>query len=295
VSTQQTADDDITALKQTITDTAKGKAEAEARASAAETEVAKAREVAQRAIAERTKSDKTAAVAAIAAGEQELANLENQLSTALASRDAAGVAKVTRALASAQTRLDQWTNQKARIENTEKKWLAEAEAQARAQANQPAQPAGGDINRYPPKSRAWLEAHLDVFHNPSKMKKVFAAHVEAEANDVVIESPEYFALIEQRVGLTKRKEDTGDDPLSDAAVIETDEVVDTRPVRDATAVAAAPSRNGGGGRSESPGRVRLTPSEQEIALASFSHLTTKEEKLKEYAKNKAALQREGRL
>lgn len=305
---QQTADDDLSSLKATVSQTNQRAAAAESRASAAENELVRARQVAAQAVGERTKADKLAATQAIAAAEQEIARLESELGEAMKSGDAPGVAKATRGIASSQGRLDGWTGQKARIDNWERNELKKVEAalqQRQEQAN------GGMSTR----TKAWLDAHADVRDTPAKLAKAQSAHWDAISSGLAVDTDQYFAHVEKFMGLNQptaaatahtATDATGAvvvDPLSDAgheeeAEVEEKPVVAAAPARreNAASAAAAPSRgNGNGGQRASASSVRLSASEVEIAKSTYSWLKTDDEKIKAYAKDKSALAKEGRL
>jgi hypothetical protein len=133
-----------------------------------------------------------------------------------------------------------------------------------------------------PRSADWVRKNPDYARDPRKMQKMIAAHQMVVADGVEPDTDDYFEKVEGFLGVRKAAavEDDGD-ALSAAAA-------PTRG-RNASPPAAPVSRgaNGGGGNPR-PNVVTLTAAERETAR----ELGMTE---KEYAINKVALQREGKL
>ncbi len=123
-------------------------------------------------------------------------------------------------------------------------------------------------------SANWVRAHADLFLNDADRSFVIAAHHRAMKRNIQVDTPAYFEAIEREIGL---RSDDGHQPASE------------QPQRTPAAPAAPVSR---GGSAEAPrtsqNTVRLTAAEREFAAA--CGMTDAE-----YAKNKIALQREGKL
>lgn len=133
------------------------------------------------------------------------------------------------------------------------------------------------VQNMTPQSAAWVRAHPEFVRDPRKNAKMIAAHNFIK-DDVKVDSDEYFSKIEEMLGLQKTIEKTDEvDPMADAA----------KPVRKA-APAAAPVTRSGNGAGKRPNQVTLTADERQAARD--SDMTDEE-----YARNKIALQREGRL
>lgn len=133
-----------------------------------------------------------------------------------------------------------------------------------------------------PRSAAWVDEHPEYVRDPRLFRKMVAAHELAVSDGIEPDSDEYFASVEKTLGLQRRIEaETDESALSGAS-----QVTQRRSAQPAPA-AAPPSRSGTGGGSR-PNVVRLTAAEREMAeMMGMSE--------KDYARNKLALQREGKL
>lgn len=129
------------------------------------------------------------------------------------------------------------------------------------------------INEVSPRSANWLKENRDYLQDDRSIRKMFRAHEDAVDEGIEPDSDSYFRFIEQRLNLKKAQEQ--DNPMSAAA----------KPVQRSAPPAAAPVNRGNGTR---PGVVKLSAVEAETAK--MLGMTDKE-----YALNKLALQREGKL
>jgi hypothetical protein len=122
-------------------------------------------------------------------------------------------------------------------------------------------------------SAQWLKANRDRFTDEKDINKMFRAHGDAVDEGIEPDTQEYFSYIENRLGFNRRND--GDSPMSSAS----------KPVsRQAPPPSAPVNRDGGNQRNV----VRLTSAEMDHAKAwGWDE--------KEYAINKAKLQKEGRL
>ena len=128
-----------------------------------------------------------------------------------------------------------------------------------------------------PQSAAWVRSHPEMVRDPVKNRKMIRAAEDAVDDGIAPDSPEYFAYVEKRLGL--RTDATADDSaLSQAAA----------PRSQRTAPAAAPVSRSGNGAAPRSNVVTLTAEERE--MASIMGMSDKE-----YAQNKVALKREGKL
>lgn len=129
------------------------------------------------------------------------------------------------------------------------------------------------------KSAEWVRKHPECITDPKLYKKMLAAHQSAvDIKDFKPDTPEYFAHLDETMGYAEKPLPVAtdvDNPLSSAA--------SSAAVEEAPRV--APVSNGGGG---SKTRVTLTAAEKEMAELVGQ---TPEQ----YAKNKLALIKEGRL
>lgn len=142
-----------------------------------------------------------------------------------------------------------------------------------------------------PPAAKWIREHPDcappnLGGTASGYKKMLAGHYAADAAGVETNSPEYFKMIEESVGLRQKEPPPGNNqqrrPQPPGA---------RRPIP-----GAPPSREAPGG-SQTPGRtrqVRLSKDQQEAALLSFPHLKP-QEALAAYARNLVELEAEGKM
>lgn len=129
------------------------------------------------------------------------------------------------------------------------------------------------------RSAAWVDKHPEYVRDQRLFRKMVAAHELAVADGIEADSDEYFASVERTLGIRSKVETETDDGAFSSA---------SQPVQRRAAPPSAPvsrSSNGGGSR---PNVVRLTAAERE--MADMMGMTEKE-----YAINKLALQREGKL
>lgn len=126
------------------------------------------------------------------------------------------------------------------------------------------------IQRVSPVSARWLDKNRDHLKDARAIRIMERAHNDADDMGIPRESEEYFALIENRLGISKKLEkqekmerresydDDGDDFSAAAAPVQ----------RRQSAPAAAPVSRSSGGPSSNPRVVRLTPDELEAAKIS---------------------------
>ncbi|NBX50886.1 hypothetical protein EBT25_13390 [bacterium] len=124
------------------------------------------------------------------------------------------------------------------------------------------------------KSAAWLRAHPEYARNPVLTQQMVAAHNFVIANGYSADTPEYFGRIEKLLEISSEAPETSSG-ASEAPV--------RRP-----SPAAAPVSRSGTGNGTRPNVVRLSSDEREMAqMMGMSP--------EEYARNKLALKREGKL
>jgi hypothetical protein len=130
-----------------------------------------------------------------------------------------------------------------------------------------------------PRSADWVRRNPQCATDPRLYQKMIAAHNLATADGYAPDTDEYFDAIEDTLKISRR------DPVSrdDDAMAESAKVTQRR-----TAPPAAPVSRSSGGPGTRPNVVRLTSSERE--MASMMGMTEQE-----YARNKLALQKEGKL
>lgn len=131
-----------------------------------------------------------------------------------------------------------------------------------------------------PRSADWVRKHPEFARDARLNSKMIAAHNLAVADGIAADSDDYFAAIEDTLKLTKRDPvvEQHDEPTEVAAKV----------VQRRSSPAAAPVSRSGNGDGSRPNVVRLTS--QEVEMAEMMGMTASE-----YARNKVALQKEGKL
>lgn len=150
------------------------------------------------------------------------------------------------------------------------------------QQEAPSDPVEAVASQLSPRSAAWIRAHPECVRDQKLYLKMVGAHNIAIADGYTADTDEYFAEIERQMGMRRQptsvaREET-EEPTSMAA----------KPMARRPQPPAAPSSraasNGSGGRNT----VTLNAAERE--MASIMGMTPEE-----YAKNKVALKKEGKL
>ena len=204
--------------------------------------------------------------------------LEASYADALAAQDWKAAAKAQRQMADNAAKLAQLESGKVALEKAPK-----------PVPRAPADPVEQFCAQLSAPSAAWVRAHPEFVRDQHKNQQMLAAHQLAIARGYKADTPEYFGSIEKTLEIapavtkTATQDDEHDDPMADAA----------KPVngsgRTASAApAAAPVSRGGNGNGSRPNVVKLSPAEVEIAQA--MGMTAEE-----YARNKVALKKEGKL
>ncbi len=253
---------------------AKETAEAERRArTEAENREREAREVATRSQNDAATKQAQLVDGAIQTVELELDRAEQRLTQAQEAGDYAAAAKANRDLAVAASRLTRLQEAKSTLENARGRPMTHEGRVERPAPEQPANEFEAMVSKLTPASQAWARQHPAYFTDPKQLKRVVAAHHQADADDIPFDSPEYFQFIEERLGIrqpAQRQETT----------------TETR--RPAGASVAAPVDRGtiAGGARISGNTVRLTAAQVEAAKIAGQ---TPEE----YARAMLELEREG--
>lgn len=130
-----------------------------------------------------------------------------------------------------------------------------------------------------PRSAAWVDKNPEYVRDQRLFRKMVAAHELAVADGIEADSDEYFAAVEKTLGIRSRMETETDEGAFSSA---------SQPVQRRAAPPSAPVSRSAGGTGSKPNVVRLTSAERE--MADMMGMTEKE-----YALNKLALQREGKL
>ena len=139
-------------------------------------------------------------------------------------------------------------------------------------------PVEAFASRLSSRSADWVRAHPEFVRDPAKNRKMIAAHELAVADGIAPDTDEYFTAIEETLRVRPQRQA----PVQEEGAMDYSAKVTQR--RDAAPAAAPVSR----GTSSRPNVVRLTAAEREMA----EMMNMKPE---DYAKNKMALQKEGKL
>jgi len=144
---------------------------------------------------------------------------------------------------------------------------------------EPADPVEALASQLTPQSAAWVRAHPEYARDQRLTKKMIAAHQLAVADGYVPDSDEYFAAVEDVLRINRQSAPrVRDEAMADAAKV----------TQRRSAPPSAPVSRAGTGTGSRPDVVRLTAAERE--MAQLWGMTEQE-----YAKNKRALQKEGKL
>jgi hypothetical protein len=150
------------------------------------------------------------------------------------------------------------------------------------QPEMPADPVEAVASQLSPRSAEWVRAHPECVRDKRLYMKMVGAHNIAVADGFQADTDEYFAEIERQMGYRKPQttvqQEDDDEPTSMAAK------PSTRKAPPPAAPSSRAASNGSGGRNT----VTLTREERE--MAGIMGMTPEE-----YAKNKVALKKEGKL
>jgi hypothetical protein len=140
----------------------------------------------------------------------------------------------------------------------------------------PADPVEAFAAQLSPRSADWVRNHPEFVRDPRLNAKMIAAHNLAVADGIPTDTDDYFAAIEETLKVTPKPAQGDSDDSYAAKVVQR---------RDA-APAAAPANRGN--QSRSTNVVRLSAAEREMAEMMGM-------KPEDYAKNKVALKKEGKI
>lgn len=225
---------------------------------------------------------------AIDATEQQAASAERDYATAMAAGDYAMAAKAQRIMAQAESHLLQLNNGKNKLEEAlqypQEGAVRDPEI-PNFEPQIPRDPVEMYAAKLAPKSAQWLREHPDAVN---KIGKLTRAHQDAVEDGIQAESPEYFRYIESRLGYDG----------SDASEYEESPVPAQRqPTPMKKPAASAPvtsSASSATPRSSSPNTMVLDSSQVEFAMMAFPDLP-REKAIEQYARNRAALIKEGKI
>lgn len=289
--------------------------QADQRVAAAEAATAEANKKAADAVAARFASDRAAIANGIAAATGAVESHKAALAAAMEKGEWSSVADLQVKLNEAQISLNNFNGRKSRLETVER---IETEKVKRAAEGGGERQAPQRV--YSPKAQAWLDKHKidgQVQANGQltpEMQRAYTAHLAAtNVRGLTADTPEYFAYLEEQMGLNgggdggKDLEATEVDLTStsvgtvevdlsdkDGRIVKTDPPVQTQQSRPAPALSPVRTQPGGGD-GVNGSKVRLSAAEVEAARMSDIEGWKKDPNavLREYAKNKAELIADG--
>jgi hypothetical protein len=144
-------------------------------------------------------------VSGIAAAQAETTSAEQRYAVAFEAGDAAALARATRDMGTATARLERLQEAKAEIEDGIKQRPKTPPAATREppQRQQPADPVERLAQTLSTRSAAWIRKNPDCVTDPKKNARMMAAHNLAVADDIPLDSDEYFSRIEAGIGAKK--------------------------------------------------------------------------------------------
>jgi hypothetical protein len=197
--------------------------------------------------------------------------LKSNYSQAMSAGDYDRAAEYQQAMSNNAAKLLQLEQGKQALENMPKQ-----QAPANIGVSDPVEALASQLS---PRSAAWVRKNPQFATDPRQYQKMLAAHNLVTADGIAPDTDEYFDSVESILRVRRSEPvQQSDDPMSDAA----------KPTQRRTPPPAAPVSRSGGGPGSRPNTVRLTSQERE--MASMMGMT-----VEEYAKNKLALQKEGKL
>ena len=201
--------------------------------------------------------------------------LKANLRAAMASGDYSAAADAQEAMADAKAKLLQLENGRAALQEQAKNPRIHPQ---QIPAYDPVETLASQLS---PRSAAWVRAHPEFARNERLTQKMVAAHNLVTADGVLPDTDEYFETVERILGVQA--------PAPSTAVAEAPMSAAAAPTQRRSSPAAAPvSRSGTGTGGGSPNVVRLSAQEREMAqMMGMS--------AEEYAKNKLALIKDGKL
>lgn len=234
----------------------------------------------------------------------QLESLEADLARQTEAGEFVNAAKTQRKIASAAAALDRMETDKATLEvsisqrRTTKPHEGAVTTDRRQQQDPPATPGArleSWLQTLDPPAAKWIRDHpecapLNMGGTESGYNKMIKGHHLALGQDLEVNSPEYFRVIEEQTGYRQKANANNEGGQERRNNQQQRQPGTRRPIP-----SAAPSREAP--NSQTPGRtrqVRLNKEQQEAALFAFPHLQP-QQALAEYAKNLIQLEAEGKM
>jgi len=181
----------------------------------------------------------------ISAAETEANAAEAALAIAIEAGDAAAQARANRAIATATSRLQRLTEAKEELEETVKTTAKKPPLQQHTPRQPPSDPVDAFTQGMSSRSAAWVRAHPECVTDRKLNARMLAAHNLALADDIAVDSDEYFERIEAGIKPTGSVEKKSD----------------AKPAGDGRRPSSAAASATGGGSSSDGVEVRLTKRE----------------------------------
>lgn len=186
---------------------------------------------------------------AIQTAEQNAEIFKQRISQAMAAGDFDAAAEIQDAKEANRWKLEQLTLGKQQMEQAPKPQMPQ---------QRPADPVEALASQLTPRSAAWVRAHPEFARDPRMFRQMEAAHHLAVNSGFETDTDAYFDRVERALDIRGRSTTTEgvDAPLSEASA----------PVQRRSSPAAAPVSRTPVGAPMTPGRMRLTAAEHEMAL-----------------------------
>lgn len=185
--------------------------------------------------------------------------LKSNFKAAMENNDYDSVVEIQAAMSDNSAKLMQLEQGKQALETTPR---------APAPVFVPSDPVEALASQLTPRSASWVRSHPEYATDQRLNQKMLAAHQLTVADGISPDTDEYFSAVERVLGFGEERAPA--------------------PRRQSAPPAAPVSRSGSGTGSSNPNRVTLSGAERE--MAELMNMTDKE-----YAQNKLALKRAGRL
>jgi hypothetical protein len=237
-------------------------------------------------VSQRFSAQESAIENAIVAATAEIDGLEKQQTALMEEGKFGEASKISRLIASAQYKLDNAQTQKSQLENYK---TAETAKLERAKSD--------PLAVYSDPAKQWIRKNPAFLSDKKVNARVLAAHNMAVADDVEVDSQEYFKRLDEAINPTTRVEiqQTQEDDMDEPVEPPKPQVRQTQTAPKSST--AAPVSRGGSqqiGNSGSGKRIQLTADQAEAALISFPNLKPQDAYVK-YADNMKALKEQGKL
>lgn len=206
---------------------------------------------------------------AISSTQQDNVYLKNNYREAMTRGDYERAAEIQQRMSDNAARLLQLENGKDALERQAK--------QAPVYQQQPMDPVEALASQLSPRSATWIRNNPQFATDQRLFQKMIAAHNLAIADGLTPDTDDYFSMVEDTLRV-RRAEPVYQDPMAEAASV----------TQKRSAPPAAPVSRGGTGTGSRQNVVTLTAAERE--MAQMMGMTNQE-----YAQNKLALQKEGKL